>query len=73
MGAVSSSPKYRRIQEIPSPRTIWSASIVVSIPGTAVTCPPTTMVERGEISRTIRHISRTLPTLTMIEVIPTIS
>ena len=36
-------------------------------PGMAATCPPTTMVESGESSRTIRHISRTLPTFTMID------
>jgi hypothetical protein len=36
------------------------------MPGIAVTWPPTTSVDRGECSRTSRHISRTLPTLTMM-------
>ena len=34
----------------------------------AVTCPPTTIVDRGEWSRTRRHISRTLPALTTMPV-----
>jgi len=38
-----------------------------------VTWPPTMIVECGESSRTMRHISRTLPTLTMIEEMPTTS
>ena len=33
-----------------------------SRPGMAATCPPTTIVDCGECSRTRRHISRTLPT-----------
>ena len=41
--------------------------------GMAATCPPITIVDFGEIRRTIRHISRTLPTFTMIEEMPTIS
>ncbi len=73
IGAVSSSPRKRRIQEMPSPRTMWSASIIVSMPGTAATCPPTTMVALGASCRAIRHISRTLPTLTMIDEMPTMS
>ena len=73
IGACSSSPRYRRIQEIPSPRTMWSASIIASRPGMAATWPPTTIVESGESSRTMRHISRTLPTFTMIEEMPTMS
>ena len=43
------------------------------MPGIAVTCPPTTMVESGECSRTRRHISRTLPTFTMMLEMPTMS
>jgi hypothetical protein len=35
--------------------------------------PPTTMVECGESSRTMRHISRALPTLTMMAEMPTMS
>ena len=73
MGAFTSSPRNPRIQEMPSPRTMWSASIMCSMPGMAATCPPTTMVESGESSRTMRHISRTLPTFTMMEEMPTIS
>ena len=52
---------------------MWSASTIFSIPGMAATCPPITMVDFGEIRRTIRHISRTLPTFTMMEEMPTIS
>src|SRR5262245_65647161 len=48
MGAVGSSPRNRRSQAIPSPRTTWSASMRFSISGIDVTCPPTTIVERGE-------------------------
>ncbi len=73
MGAWSSSPKYRRIQEMPSPRAMWSASIIASRPGMAATCPPTTITEPGESSRTMRHISMTLRTLMMIEEMPTMS
>ncbi len=73
IGAFSSSPRYLRIQEMPSPRTMWSASIVVSSPGSAATCPPTTITDSGESSRTMRHISRTLPKFTMMAVIPTMS
>ena len=58
---------------LPSPRTMWSASIMCSTPGMAATCPPTTMVDFGERLRIMRHISRTLATFTMIEVMPTTS
>ena len=37
MGAVSSSPRNRRIQEMPSPHTKWSASTIVAMPGVAAT------------------------------------
>ena len=46
---------------------MWSASIIFSMPGIAATCPPTTIFDCGESSRTMRHISRTLPTFTMID------
>ena len=43
------------------------------MPGIAATCPPTTIVDWGESSRTMRHISRALPTFTMMEEMPTMS
>src|ERR1019366_10091678 len=46
---------------------------MVSMPGVAATCPPITMVAFGARRRMVWHISRTLPTLTMIEEMPTIS
>ena len=65
--------------QIPAhPRDAFSPHDVVGIdhrfqPGMAATCPPTTITEFGDNSRTMRHISRTLPTLTMIEEMPTMS
>ena len=73
IGRVGSSPRYSRIHAMPSPFTMWSASIICSTPGMAATWPPTTIVEPGESSRTMRHISRTLPMLTMIDEMPTMS
>ena len=73
MGAVSSSPRYRRIQEMPSPHTKWSASTIIEMPGVAATWPPITMTDFGDTRRTVRHISRTFPILTMMEEMPTMS
>ena len=73
MGASTSSPRNSRIQAMPSPFTMWSASSMVSTPGMAAMCPPTTTVVPGESSRTMRHISCALPMLTMIDEMPTIS
>ncbi len=67
------SPRNSRNQRIPSPFTMWSASSIRSTPGMAATCPPTTIVDFGECSRTRRHISRTLPTFTMMPEMPTMS
>ena len=72
-GASGEAPRYSRNQRIPSPLTISSASILDSRPGMAATWPPTTTDERGECVRTSRHISRTLPTLTMMPEMPTTS
>ena len=41
-------PDSARIQEMPSPFTMWSASIICSMPGMAATCPPTTIAEPGD-------------------------
>ena len=73
MGASTGSPRYARNHDTPSPFTTWSASIMCCTPGIAVTWPPTTIVECGECSRTSRHISRTLPTFTMMLEMPTMS
>ncbi len=73
MGVSTASPRNARNQATPSPLTMWSASIMCWMPGIAVTCPPTTIVDCGECSRTSRHISRTLPTFTMMLEMPTMS
>ncbi len=73
MGASAGSPRNSRNHDTPSPFTMWSASIMCWMPGIAATCPPTTTVECGECSRTRRHISRTLPTFTMMPEMPTMS
>src|SRR5512132_879618 len=48
IGCPASSPRNSRSHATPSPLTIWSASIIDSTPGIAVTCPPTTIVDLGE-------------------------
>ena len=57
IGALTSSPRKARIQAMPSPRTMWSASSMCSTPGIAATCPPTTMVGlRREFAHDAAHL-----------------
>ena len=46
-GRSSSSPRKRRNQRTPSPRTMWSASIRSCRSGTLAMWPPTTIVALG--------------------------
>ena len=73
IGASGSAPRYSRIQRMPSPRTMWSASSMLATPGIALTCPPTTIFDLGDSRRTMRHISATLARFTMMEEMPTTS
>jgi hypothetical protein len=52
---------------------MWSASIIASSPGMAATCPPTTITDSGDSSRTMRHIFATFRTFTMMDEMPTTS
>ena len=64
VGSARSRPRpgYRRIQAMPSPRTMWSASTMRFDPRDRRHVPADDdRRPAGEISRTMRHISRTLP------------